>query len=224
MSIGDGSEEKELRERPLLIENHLGKGTAFLVTAWEYPGDEGLGPFAQDLVRTILQGEQADIRLLSGDRIRYAVYDGQAPGTRKPYSVVYLLNADPDISAPVRLWVRGKLSTEFVIPPGEMRPAYLFGDLAVIPEDKRVDLAAWDSSIGQQEFRFFNAAAQKFEVHNLSDVDRRVQINGRSSTCGPHKLAILEIAAAADPGRKAFFAPGFLNEPEINWRAAGGPY
>jgi len=218
------SEERELRDRPVLIENRLGKGTAFLVTAWEYPGDEGLAPFAQDLVKTVIQGEQADIRLLSGDRVRYSVYDGQAPGSRKPYSVVYLLNTDPDCPAPARLWVRGKLSREFVIPPSEMRLAYLFDDLVVIPEDKRIDLAAWDAGGGRQEFRLFNAAAQKFEVHNLSDVDRRIQINGRGSTCGAGKAAFLKIAVAVDPARKAFFAPGFLDEPAIDWKASGGPY
>lgn len=218
------SEEKELRERPLLIENRLGQGTAFLVTAWQYPGDEGLAPFTQDLIRTVLQGEQADIRLLAGDAVRYAVYEGQAPRSRNPYSVVYLLNADPDCPAPARLWVRGKLSAEFVIPPNEMRLAFLFDDLIVIPEDKRVDLAAWDSSDPQQEFRFFNAVAQKFEIHNLSGVARRIQINGQNLTCILGKAAVLEIAVAVDPGRKAFFAPGFLDEPDIDWRAEGGPY
>ena len=218
------SEEKELRDRPLLIENRLGKGTAFLVTAWEYPGDEGLLSFAQDLIRTVIQGEQADIRLLSGDRVRYAVYDGQAHGSRKPYSVVYLLNTDPDCPALAQLWVRGKLSGEFVIPPAEMRLAYVFDDLVVIPEDKRIDFAAWDAGDERQEFRFFSAAAQKFEVHNLSDGVRRIQINGHGLTCGAGKAAVLEVSAAADPGRKAFFAPGFLDEPAIDWRAAGGPY
>jgi hypothetical protein len=43
-------------------------------------------------------------------------------------------------------------------------------------------------------------------------------------TCILGKAAVLEIAVAVDPGRKAFFAPGFLDEPDIDWRAEGGPY
>jgi hypothetical protein len=218
------SEESELRERPLLIENWLGQGTTFLVAAWEYPGDEGLVPFTQDLIRTVVQGEQSDIRLLASDRVRYAVYDGQAPGSQKPFSVVYLLNTDPDSPAPVRVWVRDRLTGEFMIPPNEMSLAYLFDNLVVVPEDKRVDLAAWDSSDQQQVFRFFNVVAQKFEVHNLRGNACRVQINGQSLTCKPGIGAILDVAISVDPARRAFFASDFLNEPEIAWRAEGGPY
>jgi hypothetical protein len=218
------SEEKELRDRPLLIENRLGRGTTFLVTAWEYPGDEGLLPFAGDLLRTVVQGEQADIRLLASDRVRYAVAEGQAPGAGKPYSVVYLLNADPDCPAPARLWVKGRLSGEFVIPPTEMRLAYIFDGLIVIPEDKRVDLAGWDSSGGWQNFRFFNAVAQRFDIFNLGEAAGRIELNGRRLTCGAGGPAVLDVGAAADPGRLAFFARDFLDEPEVDWSGEGGPY
>jgi len=218
------SEEKELRDRPLLIENRLGKGTAFLVAAWEYPGDEGLLPFAQDLIRTVVQGEQADIRVLTGDRVRYAVYDGRAPQSSKPYSVVYLLNTDPDLPAPARLWIRGKPGGEFVLPPNEMRLAYIFDDIIIVPEDKRVDLAAWEESGQELEFRFYNAAAQKIEVFSLSAAPRRLRINGRVLTCRPGETALFTVAVAVDPSRRAFFAPDFLDEPEIDWRPTSLPY
>jgi hypothetical protein len=218
------SEEIELRERPLVIENRLGRGTALLVTAWEYPGDEGLNPFTQDLIRTVIRGEQADIRLLSGDRVRYAVCQGEAPGSRRPYSVVYLLNTDPDVPAPARLWVRGRLSGEFVIPPGEMRLAYLFDGLAVIPQDKRVDLAAWDGADGRHELRFFSAVAQTFEIFNLAGSACRIQVNGHALNCGPGAGGTLDVDVAVDAGRQPFFAPDFLEEPEIVWHGETGPY
>jgi hypothetical protein len=218
------SEEKELRERPLVIENRLGRGTALLVTAWEYPGDEGLNPFTQDLIRTVIRGEQADIRLLSGDRVRYAVCQGEAPGSRRPFSVIYLLNTDPDVPAPARLWVRGRLGGEFVIPPGEMRLAYLFDGLAVIPQDKRVDLAAWDGADGRHELRFFSAVAQKFEIFNLAGSACRVQVNGHALNCGPGAGGTLDVDVAVDAGRQPFFAPDFLEEPEIVWHGETGPY
>jgi hypothetical protein len=218
------SEPEELRKRPLVIENRLGRGTAFLVAAWEYPGDEGLVPFTQDLVRTVVQGEQADIRLLAGDRVRYAVCDGKAPRAGGTYSVIYLLNTDPDTPAPARLWVRGRLTAEFVIPPNEMRLAYLFDTLVIIPEDKRVDLAAWEPGVGLQEIRFFSAAAQKFGVHNLGGAASRVRINGRIATCPPVRETIIDVAAAVDPDRRRFFASDFLAEPDIDWRGESGPY
>ena len=218
------SEEKELLDRPLVIENRLGRGMAFLVTAWEYPGDEGLLPFTQDLVRTVIQGEQADIRLLAGDRVRYAVCQGQAPGAGRAYSVVYLLNTDPDTPAPAKLWVRGRLTDEFVIPPNGMRLAYLFDDLAVFPENRRVDLASWESGDGRHELRFYSAAGQRFGIHNLGGTACRVLINGRSLICGPGKGIAIDVAAAADPARRVFFAADFLDEPDIDWRGESGPY
>lgn len=218
------SEVEELRERPLVIENRLGRGAAFLVTAWEYPGDEGLLPFTQDLIRTVVQGEQADVRLLAGDRVRYAVCQGEAPASGQPYSVVYLLNTDADTPAPARLWVRGRPTKEFMIPPNRMRLAYLFDSLVIIPEDKRVDLAAWDSKGGAEDFRFFSAAAQRFEIRSLAESPIRVQINGRHGVCDPSSGATLDVAVSVDPDRAAFFAPDFLDEPETAWRGEGGPY
>lgn len=218
------STEKELKARPLVIENRLGKGMAFLVTAWEYPADEGLLPFSRDLVRAVVQGEQADLRLLAGDRVRYAVYDAETPAGGRPYSVVYLLNTDPDVPASARLWVRGRTSGEFVIPPGEMRLAYLFDGVVVIPEDKRVDLAHQDASGARRIYRFFSAAAQKFEICNLGDAACAVEINGRTVVSQPGRQAILEIAATADPERRPFFAPDFLDEPDIAWHGETGPY
>ena len=218
------STAEELGERPLVVENRLGRGTAFLVTAWEYPGDEGLVPFTRDLVRAVIQGEQADIRLLASDRVRYAVCEGDPSGAGTAYSVVYLLNTDPDIPAPARLWVKGRLTQEFVIPPNGMRLAYLFGDLAVFPEDKRVDLAAWQRGKDLQEFRFFSAAAQTFRIHNFGMAACRVRINGRDLTCGPGESAAVDVAALPDPARRAFFAADFLEEPEIDWHGESGPY
>ena len=218
------STEEELRERPLVIENRFGRGTAFLVTAWEYPGDEGLLPFTQDLVRTVIQGEQADIRLLAGDRVRYAVCEGTAAGAARTYSVVYLLNTDPDTPAPAKLWVRGRLTETFLVPANGMRLIYLFGDLAVLPDDKRVDLAAWRPAGEVQALRFFSAAPQRFGLHNLGGTACRVQINGRELMFAPGKGAVLDVAALIDPVRSAFFAPDFLDEPHIDWRGESGPY
>ena len=208
---------EELERRPLLIENSLGKGTAFLVTAWEFPADEGMIRFSNDLLRTILQGEQADIRLMSSDRIRYSVYEGEAPGSKKRYETIYMLNTDPDISCYAKLWVRGKFSKEFIIPANEMRLAYLCGDLLLVPEQKMVDLAGWESVGDQEDFSFFSAVEQKFDIFNMGEQPCNISINGIALSCNPGDHNIIRLKRTVDPSRKEFFTTDFLNEPKVEY-------
>ena len=74
---------------PVLLENRVGKGFAYLLTTWGYPGLH-LQRFMTDLVRTISNGEQ-DRVTVQGDSIFYAVYgkDGE-PGNN--LTTLYLVN------------------------------------------------------------------------------------------------------------------------------------
>jgi len=202
---------EELLAQPILTENRLGRGVAWLVTAWEYPADEGLWRFTDDLLRTVLQGEQGSIRLVSSDRVRYAVYDGRAPGSGEPYSVIYLLNTDPDVEAVARLCVGGAQTPPLAIGPAELRLVYRCGDVLISPSDPRTDLASWNGVAGRGEFRFFTAAAQRFD---LCAVERqRLRLNGRPVSCGVRAWTGVELDREIDPGREGYFAADFLEEP-----------
>ncbi len=209
-------QKNQLESRPVLIENTLGKGTAFLVAVYEFPADEGIIRFTRDMLRTVLQGEQADIRLLSNDRIRYAVYEGENAGLKDKYKVIYLLNTDPDVSALVKMWIRGKVTEAFIVPAGELRLAYLCGDLLLIPEQKTVDLANWNHGKKRDSFKFFSATEQKFDVFNMGNQPHEISINGQSLTCHPDGHTVIKVAKTADPSREAFFADDFLTEPEVD--------
>ena len=216
--------QKELAAQPMLIENSLGKGKAFLVTTSEYPADEGLTRFTDDLLRTIIQGEQADIRLLSTDRIRYAVYDDTLPGSRTKYCVVYMLNTDPDCDALARLHVRGRTTAEFRLPANELRLAWLCGDLAVIPTDKCVDIEFWNAGKTTHAIRLFSAREQTVEVCNLGKQQVNVTLNGARRACKPGESTRLKLKRRVDPARKEFFAKDFLNEPHVDVQVTGLPY
>ncbi len=206
-----------LESRPVLIENNLGKGTAFLVAVYEFPADEGMIRFSKDLLRTVLQGEQADIRLISSDRIRYAVYKGNLQESKGQYEVIYMLNTDPDVSGLARLWIRGKISKEFILPSNELRLAYLCGDILLIPEQKTVDLAEWKPGKKKDTFRFFSATGQEFDLFNMGDNPHDVSINGKTATCMPGTHVKMNIAKATDPSRAQFFADDFLAEPVVDY-------
>jgi hypothetical protein len=215
---------EEVASRPILVENSLGKGKAFLVTAWEYPGDEGMRLFAEDILRTALAGEQGEIRLLSSDRVRYAVYDGLASGSRRTYRTVYLLNTDLDCSASARLWLRGRTTEPFDIPASDLRLAYCLDRLILIPEDRHVDLAVWKMRKGRHDVRLFSAQRQRLEIHNLGGSRLIVSVNGTTHPCEPGARNVMDMPRTVDPSRKEFFAPDFLEEPPVRYKFSGRSY
>jgi hypothetical protein len=208
-----------LRRQPFLIENSLGKGTAWLVAAWQCPADDGLRPFTDDLLRTVLAGEQGDIRLLAGDRVRYAVYEDRSVGAK----VVYLLNTDPDCPSPARLWVRGRMTEFFQIPSNELRLAYVRGNVAVVPEDKMTDVTRWRVQGRRHALDIFSVRKQTLEIHNLGGAQLSLVINGTRIRCRPGKT-IFALPRRADPSRKEFFAADFLEEPSFPYTPAPLPY
>lgn len=76
---------------PILVENAYGKGFTSLIASWDHPGAVGLSKLYKVLLRAIMAGEQygADIKVISGDKVQYAVYPDGETG-----SIVYLLNTD----------------------------------------------------------------------------------------------------------------------------------
>lgn len=215
---------EELASRPFLVENSLGKGKAFLVTAWQYPADEGLLPFTEDLLRTVIAGEQGDLRLVAGDRVRYAVFEGMLPGAPTGMSVVYLLNTDPDCASLAKLWINGRMTSQFEIPANDLRMAYLCGTLAVIPEDRRFDLKSWRRLRGRFEIETFSAASQKVEIHNLGAAPVSLILNHARLTVYPGSKKSCRVPKAIDPLRKEFFAADFLDEPPVQGACAEMPY
>jgi hypothetical protein len=204
----------------MLVENKVGKGVAYLVTAWEYPADEGLARFTEDIMRVVAQGEQGHIRLLGSDRVRYAVYRGKLPDSRRNYEVVYLLNTDPDCDAPCRLWIRGQQSQPFTVLANELRLAYNCGGLLLIPEDKRTDVESWQD----KKVMLYSAAKQNIEVHNVSRQSASIVINGVKRTVKPGMSVSIAIRKHVDPHRREFFANDFLDEPPTRYSHAPLPY
>jgi len=79
------SQEKTI---PILLENSCGKGCAFLLNAWEFPGNENLFVFWRTLLLCIMKAEQPkNLKMICSDKIRYAVYRDS----------VYIFNTDYDL-------------------------------------------------------------------------------------------------------------------------------
>ena len=193
---------------------------AYLVTAWEYPADEGLLRFSQDILRVVAQGEQSHIRLIGSDRVRYAVYRSRLPDSRRAYEVLYLLNTDPDCDAPSRLWIKGKQSKPFIVPANELRLAYHCSGFLLIPEDKRTDIKCWENNV----VTLYSAINQKIEAHNMSRRSSSIVINGLKRVVKSGESVSISIKKHVDPHRRMFFANNFLDEPPTRYRHAPLPY
>lgn len=215
---------KALSSRPVLVENTLGKGRAFLVTVWEYPAADGILRFSRDLIRTVLAGEQGEIRLLTTDRVRYAVYRGLVTGLKMKYRLVYLLNTDPDCDATARLWVRGRVTGSLEIPANEMRLVYCLGDLVVSPENRLVELAGWKQTAHGCEISFHSFVTQRFVFHNLSSQRMQIHLNGRKLAVSSNASGAAMVRRSVDPSRKEFYAADFLEEPSLQNFDCTTPY
>ena len=95
---------------PLLLQNRIGKGVAHLITSWCYPGHPAMRLFMKNLLRTIIVGEQTDLRVIATDRLRYAVYEDE--GRTK----IFLVNTDPDLPCPCKI-IHGDLTRTLEIEP-----------------------------------------------------------------------------------------------------------
>lgn len=118
---------------PVLVEHRLGKGFAWLLATWDYPGHR-LDAFLTDLLRTIAEGEQDDIAV-EGTDVDYAIYDDG------PLAVVYLVNKNiyGQPQEPT-LIVRGQRFPIRVEGYG-MRIAWVSGDLLISPLDRFVKVS-----------------------------------------------------------------------------------
>lgn len=95
-----------------VIEHNLGKGTAILVTAENYPGHPALMPMYRAIMREMMShsARSCDLKVLSSSELRYAVY---------PNGKLYLLNTDFDMDIRVRIMYNGTVN-ELTVPSTEL--------------------------------------------------------------------------------------------------------
>ncbi|MDP8217098.1 MAG: hypothetical protein P9M03_00010, partial [Candidatus Theseobacter exili] len=213
-----------LDSRPALVENSFGKGKAFLVTVFEYPAHPGMMPFSKDIIRTILAGEQGGIRIQSNDRVRYAVYSTVSENHGKTITVIYFLNTDSNNDAIVKLWSKGKKSPSFIIAACEMKIAYLFDDIIVIPENRHINLKKWLTKTYSHELAFYSLKKQDLLVFNSGKEKNDINISCQKFLLRPEASKIIKIKRLVNPNYKNFYASDFLEEPYIKNGDPRTPY
>jgi hypothetical protein len=220
-------DKQKLLQNPVLTEFTLGKGKAFLLNSWSYPGDRGWSAYVKHLIRTISCGEQGEIRIIASDRMRYAVYEGPAPGAKPDspkISTIYLLNTEYDTPHFVDLWVNGRICPRLLVEPTEMNVVYSHQDLVVCPDDRGVEIESWQVTGSGHKLAVFCRADAAVRVFNLSDHARTVEINGNKLSLGAGAEGCLTLTVRVDPEREQFYAPDFLAESDAPREIGGLPY
>ena len=217
------AELEQLKRQPILVENSVGKGKAFLVTAWQYPGDDGIGLFYKDILRTVLAGEQDSIKVHSSDRVRYAIYEDKLPRSKK-YSVIYMLNTDLDSPSPASISNRKKKSGVFHIPACELRMAFGGTDIFITPENKCTGLKSWKATKNRHVVEVFSLKSQRVEIHNIGRSQITGSVNGVRFSCQPEESCRIRIKKRIDPNNKEFYANNFLDEPSVQYEYGRTPY
>ena len=211
--------EEDMLASPALIEHALGKGKARLVTAFEYPGDDGMRPFAEHLLRIVSLAAQDDIRLLAADSVSSAVYQ-RADGV----TVVYALNTEFDVSQNVRVWRPDGISAEYAVAPSSLAVFYLAGDLLLHPSGPESDVYPEDGPAGVRAFRVPGLVDQTVACHNFDDGAVRVRLNGQDVEVPPHSAVAAPCRRLVIPGREEFYAADYLEEPWVDVKNTRLPY
>ena len=212
--------EEDLLASPALVEHALGKGKARLVTAFEYPGDDGMRPFAEHLLRIVSLAAQGDIRLLAADAVSSAVYQ-RADGV----TVIYALNSEFDVSQNIRIWRRGAVTPEYAVAPSSLAVFYLAEDLLLHPSGPESDVYPEEAaSVGLRAFRVPGLADQAVACHNSSECAARVCVNGQEFDVPPQSSVAVQCRRLVIPGREEFYAPDYLDEPWLEVKNTRLPY
>jgi hypothetical protein len=88
-------------ERPVIVENKLGDGSAVLICTWSTPGQMSLGSMMRTFLQAVSAGQNEDVKFSGSDRFRYAVYE------EHDKLRIYILNTDADNNQDCKLTVQG---------------------------------------------------------------------------------------------------------------------
>ena len=173
--------DKEKRA-PVLIENSFGRGKAFLITSWCYPGERAMAPLMKEILMVISNGEQGHIRLSGSDRIRYAVYE------EGDLTTLYLLNTDFEVANVTNVWLGKTELCSVSIESAEMRIAYLYkNNYCFIPKSRSVHIEQISREGEKYKLVVVGQGEQEIEVACTGSMFNKASCDGRPLKLLPGK-------------------------------------
>ena len=161
------------KRAPVLIEKSFGRGKAFLITSWCYPGERAMVPLMKEILMVINNGEQGDIKLSGSDRIRYAVYE------EGDLVTVYLLNTDFEVANITNVWLGKTKLCSVSVESAEMRIAYLYkNNYCFIPKSRAVHIEQILREDEKYKLVIEGEGAQEIEMACVKGMFSKARCNG----------------------------------------------
>ena len=85
--------------KPVLVENKVGRGICYLLTLWNYPGEEKLGSFVESILKRLAESSQGKVRIEGPDTLNYAAYTSDVGWERetefgKVHTKIYIIDTN----------------------------------------------------------------------------------------------------------------------------------
>jgi len=172
---------------PLLTDYPLGKGHAYLLTTWAYPGEPALRPLMTKLIAHLAEATAGPIRVRGSETINYGVFcaDGRWGRDSQPGDVltsIYLVDID--------WWTLGKKhesctlslhgrDIELGVPSGDILQVVYYRDLAIVPDDKMIYIEKITQRGDAYQILAQGAGTHELRIYTLGKRAMAVQLDGR---------------------------------------------
>ena len=173
---------------PILVEHKLGKGKAYLLTMWAYPGEPELKPLMTDLITHLAEATVGNIRVRGSEKINYGVFTadnrwGRDARPGKALTTIYLTDIDwwtlGKKEEPCTLSLGGR-DINLHVSSGDILQVAWYGDIAVEPRDKMVYVEKIERKGDTYEITLQGAGTEEIRIHILAGEPVGVKADGQA--------------------------------------------
>jgi len=169
---------------PVLLEKKVGKGYAYLLSLWNYPGEEKLTCFMEDIVSSIAQGVQSSVRVTGNDNINFGIFLDKGDSGQEGEVVTRIFLADIDWwsvekkESYARLHLKDKAFL-LTLPRAEIKKVVYFKKIAISAQDKMVHIETINESNSSYIIPVQGGGSHSFELFLLEGRVNKIKINGK---------------------------------------------
>jgi len=166
---------KDEKGNPALIENRCGKGYAYLVTLWNYPGNERLEKFMTEVVGVFATRFQSDIKVLDNPDIHFSRYE------ENDSERVLLLNTDWTDEGNVstcKLSVKGE-KIEIKIKNDQITTVIYNNGLVIVPLENDLFIEKVEHKDGKYNLKIHGAGQYNILIYDFESKVANASCDGQ---------------------------------------------
>lgn len=169
--------------KPVFVENRIGKGRAFLLSLWNYPGEEKLTPFMHDVVKSIACGVQGGVHISDNDNVNFAVYKDGEGQEGEVITRIFLIDIDwwtlDKDNSSCTLYLNGK-GFPLTLPRADIKKVVFYKEFAISSAGKMVHVEGIKEREGSYKVILQGGGLEKFQAFLLSGRPYEITLNGNA--------------------------------------------